>query len=359
MKPSFRNFKNYIQNNDSDDEIINKIHMLLFQSLDDTIVLTKDLANYLNITQKEATEILLVLQKMNIITFEPRICMECGHENPMPLVCCENCGCKINIYDNIMLKIDGLKSEDEKKNYKKRYYQDLFARNLACEWKKNGEIYYILIDLVQSELLQHENDEFYTDVLEEFRKLVFDYALAKVQGTYLILGEIGDCIKIAFSNYSDIKIFAETFAQSEFLQQFPARVKKSKDTEEIYYPCFNMVSGAISLPYDNGKQIQPEIIIVRTLNDSMDFNSSSLTTLFRMSESAKLIYKNAFKNNHLCLWVFDKLINKFIIHGQKEISRKYGKHGERENTNAILFSFSDGKMQPINDPFNYIREQED
>lgn len=352
---SFQKFINFLKDNEgifSVDET-EKLHSILFQSTLDVILDTSFLSNEMGISDLRALNILQILVNNELIELSPVICAECGYEKvEVTNTKCENCGASINLKSAYYSRITGLLSETEKQKSREQHIRTEQADSIASAWEKDKYITYILFDLSQSEKIQSQDDMIYKETLDKIRDIIFKYALEKINGTYLLLGEIGDCFKIAFSNIADIFIFIDTFAKKHqeviLKKDFP-----TQRSEGFFYPCMNAVANCIELPKQGNHNISPKEIIFTTLSGSTDFNSSSLTSLFRLSGGIKLKYEKAYEgDNYLCLWLFEDLYKKLdSCKNAPTVLFEAGKHKDLLiEKKAIAFRFPKGIRETVFDP---------
>ncbi len=176
----------------------------------------------------------------------------------------------------------------------------------------------------------------------------------------MLLGEIGDCFKIAFSNPMDIHRFISGFVKKLLALVEQNYFGKLDDDRIGLFPCFNTVANTLSLPKNiHGNSISPKDIIFTTLSGAIDFNSKSLTSLFRLDNKIKLNHEIAFKNNYVCLWVFEDLLKKLNKDTDKLMEFSVGKHKTAiTKERAGLFVFPGAVEKLIERPDDFIRDSE-
>lgn len=360
MMLSFLKFVNFLNNKSFQykisDEKIERLHQLLFQTPEDFILDSTKLRQSLEIPHKKALLLLEKLITSGVLAKATINCQHCGNEiDSYDTRICPHCFAEIELEEILYVKIRGVLQDDQKKDVKRKKIMQRQAEFISLEWEKSGYIAYLLLDLTQSELLQMQGDDIYKETLDIIRDIVFKYALDKIEGKYLLLGEIGDCFKIALTKPDDTIVFINEFSTKlrQFIEdgEFP-EVKM----EDLYFPCFNAVANTIELPQDSrGHRMSPRDIIFTTLNGAIDFNSLNLTTLFRLDSKIKLNYPVAFNNNNLCLWLFDDLNKKLLKEFNSSGEFHVGKHQNAlTSKTASLLVFPNGIQTAVADSKDYL-----
>jgi hypothetical protein len=203
--------------------------------------------------------------------------------------------------------VDGCISENDQKKYELFSIRSAEAERFASELSKQGYMYYLLLDLVESENIQEQDSIQYNDFLEKTRMLMQREALSQAKDDVLCLGEIGDCLKIAFISANDsvevLKKFAETIRREELDRQFPLL----KAREVAYFPRYTGLIGKILISSRYRENLKK--IFCVTLNGAIDFNDYEVTRLFRFDHEIKTC-KDIFRGNTvLSVWIEDQIIN--------------------------------------------------
>ena len=191
---------------------------------------------------------------------------------------CSECGSRIPIKH---LTLFELKAGQDPSYYSERVKQSIHSVNaefLAEFWQKQNHIYYLIIDLVDSEHLQ-QNQSAYGSLLETFREKVFPTVLGPSQGQYLLLGEVGDLFKIAFFN-----IEAMYSTVNRLHAQLIQRRLRIETLEGDNNPIrFKVIMGKIGRPETElRKKTESRDLLHKTLNDTWDINHPDVTKLFRV-----------------------------------------------------------------------------
>lgn len=349
MMLSFINFLNYLNKNP--DSLNNEqkecLHKLLFCQTHDTFVYPRTISKFLNTKNSFGTKVLLSLSECS--DFEINIqCNNCKMDQVYSKSkICENCYCElIPDENNISMKIEGLLSDREKLIDDEETVRNEQLRQIISTWKIQKYIIYLLIDVSNSESIQDESDVNYIKYLETLRSIIKNEAMHCVKGEHLYFGEIGDCFKIALSNIDDVIPFINKLAETHYLYYKTGKYPKAVEGLSPY-PCLKLSAQLIELQ----KSKNPKDLLCKTLNNSLDFNYSLLTKLFRLDGKLKLKYENVFNDkNKMCAWIFDKLANKINLEGNvKHIEAKKHK-GVISKADVMAFTFPNGIPELSEDP---------
>lgn len=326
MKPSFLKFLNFQKQSSLSPQKIEDLHTLLFLSTMSHKFDSKKIKRKLDIPQRLAEKLFIELVKFNVVSIEPLSCPECGEEILDITNCCNNCSLEIDI-DEYYVNIDALLNQEQQNLIKAKHLETKKAEIIAREWEKQKYLSYVLIDLVDSENVNITlGDTNFKDFFEEIREIIKFYALSYIKGEYLILGEIGDCIKIAFTRKEDVIIFFKNFSQELVNRSKTSKVIKKYITELEYYPKFSGIVDTLELPSNDDGYISAKNIISITLNGSIDFNSKSLTKLFRLDGGVSIENSLAFKDNNTSLWIGDNFAKDTEFEILNKIELNIGKH---------------------------------
>jgi hypothetical protein len=247
----------------------------------------------------EVINLLRELIKAEVLTWQIPLCEYCGEEIKEPQIYCLSC--KNEISNQITFYIDGCIEDEE--DYKVFPELKAQAKRFSHELNHQGYMYYMLLDLTESENLQKQNSADYNEFLENMRELMKREALSQTRKNALSFGEIGDCLKLAFLSESDFLIAMKNFSvvvqNEKIIKQFP-----SLKGDETIFPRFDGTIGKIKIP-KNYKE--PEKIFCITLNGGIDFNDYELTKFFRLKHHIKT--KKMFFNdeNIVSLWVHEDI----------------------------------------------------
>lgn len=356
MKPSFLKFLNFQQKIKLDSEIIENLHSLLFLSSLKHKIDSKKLKRKLDLPSNIAENIFRELVESEVINIELIECPECGKEMKKLLTTCNNCHSEIDI-DEYYANIDALLDDNSINLIKSKHHESKKADIVAREWEKQEYLSYVLIDLVDSENVQNTlGDQDYRYFFEEVREIIKFYSLSSIKGEYLILGEIGDCIKIAFTKKEDVLVFFRNFSK-----ELGNRLKKSKIIEKYipilkYFPKFSGIVDTLLLPSTNTGKISARSIISITLDGSIDFNSKALTKLFRLDSGISINNDIAFNNSNVSLWVSENFIKSTEYESLNKIEITVGKHEDlKTERNVGLLLFDNGLENRIENPKEYKR----
>jgi hypothetical protein len=252
-----------------------------------------------------ATNILLTLSAKGIIKTDPLPCPHCGVSiTSLPANGrCNNCGNDLNIQEFISVTFDGSLDMDSQIRLSKFAATNRAAKRLADAWKRNGYIYYLILDLVSSQSVQTQlHDDGYHSFQEIIRKIAKYKVLSHIKGACLSFGEIGDMHKMAFEKSEDAIEAVRLLSKN-----LPER---SKDiNSEIPFPCYSGSISILELPInDSGNYHDPSDLISTTINGVPDINSIALTNIFRYYYEIKTDYNIYKQKCDISLWLFDPVI---------------------------------------------------
>jgi len=237
-----------------------------------------------------------------VIEWQPFHCDRCGKEISEPLTQCDICG--YDVTKDWVFKVDGNISEKDQESFLTFSVGRADAERFASRLKDQGYMYYLLLDLAESENIQEQDDLQYNDFLKRIRILMERKAMSQAKDIVLCLGEIGDCLKLAFLSVDDTKTVLESFAriirEESWDRDFPLLGAR----EAKYFPRYDGIIGKIPISPQYKNDLK-EIFCI-TLNGSVDFNDYELTKLFRFDNAIKT-RKEIFEGNTvLSVWVQDK-----------------------------------------------------
>jgi putative NIF3 family GTP cyclohydrolase 1 type 2 len=332
------------------------LHVLLFQSPLKHKVDSKKIKRKLDLPTVQADKIFMDLIKENVITIEPIYCPECGENIKNFASQCGSCSTEIDT-NEYHTNIDKLIDNVNANLIKSKHIESKKAEIIAREWEEQKYISYVLIDLVDSENVQNTlGDQDYKDFFEEIREIIKFHTLSNIKGEYLILGEIGDCIKIAFTKKDDVLIFFTHFSKELNSRQVTSTVIKNNISKLDYFPNFSGIVDILPLPSTSSGNISARSIISITLDGSIDFNSKALTGLFRLDSGAGVNNNITFKNNNVSLWLTEEFIENTEYQSLKQIEIEVGKHDSLKIQRKVsLLLFDNGVGCKAENLEKYIR----
>lgn len=220
-----------------------------------------------------------------------------------------------DILGQISFHIDGCIESENQKDFLAFPIAKNDAKRFANILNTQGYMYYLLLDLAESENLQKDDNLSYNEFLKSIReKMKYDVFSQAKKGVYCF-GEIGDCMKIGFLASDDIitvvKAFSEVIKQENFDMQFPTL--KGRETT---FPRFDGTVGKITIAENNSENMlnlklnnnELEKTFCLTLNGAIDFNDYELTQLFRYDHEIKT-NKEIFKDFVLSLWIQKEILD--------------------------------------------------
>lgn len=353
MKPSFLKFLNFLNKINLSQENIDKLHQLLFTTPMSHKLDIDKLKIKLNIPENYAEKIFRLLIETSVLDLEIFECHECGAKITSLSNNCSECNIEID-NSNFYVNIDGLVDQNSTKLIQSKYFESKKAEIIAREWDEKKYLSYVLIDLVDSEKVQEIlHDQDYAIFLEEIRNIIKYHALSRLSGEYLILGEIGDCTKIAFTQKDDVITFFKNFSK-----ELDNKISKSKIIQTYlkqleHFPKFSGIVDTLPLPSTSSGFLSPKNIIVVTLNGSIDFNSKALTGLFRLDSGAKVNKNLAFQKHNASLWMGENFIKETEYQNLNTVDIEVGKHNKITKKTALVL-FANSIENVIENPIDYI-----
>ena len=333
--PSFLNLTNYLRNKrDIQDQRVEKLHKLLFGSAFSGDISFSDFTSTLDLSGNETVNLLQELVKAKVLIWQPRLCEYCKEEIQEPRIYCSSC--KNNISNQITFHIDGCIEDKNTDDFLIFPTMKAKAIQFSNKLKRQGYMYYMLLDLAESENLQKQNSLKYNEFLENVRELMKREALSQTKNTSLSFGEIGDCLKLAFLSATDFLTAMEKISIAVDKEKLGERFPALKGIKTIF-PRFDGTVGKIALPeYYN----EPEKnLFCITLNGGIDFNDYELTKFFRFDRRIKT--KKDFYDNDiiLSLWVQEEIFYDLNWGNMPVIEVKDNTHGLYKKENFGLLGF--------------------
>lgn len=351
---SFIKFLNYLNKNtlNLSDTQKDTLHKLLFCNATDRIISSSVLAKSLNVKSYFGNEILKSLSFESDLEVTIK-CQNCGFDTLFSSEqLCPYCNEQLIAFgDNMSAKIEGVLSDEDKLKTDEESVREEQLEQMIVVWEQQKFITYLLMDISNSEGNQTDNDLNYKQYLEDLRTIIKQDALRVIKGQYLFLGEIGDCFKIAFSDYNDILPFVEKLAEVHY-----SYIKSNKfpKVPEGIYPkyCLKISSQLLELP----QNITPEALLFKTLTGSLDFNSTLLTQLFRLDGGIQLNYTEVYgEKNYISTWIFDKLAEKINL--KAKTAEICGGKLIETKANVAAITFPEGKIKIEENPIVFLKQQ--
>ena len=356
MKPSFLKFLNFQKHSKLKPQKIEALHSLLFLSSLMQKINSNKLKRKLDLPIKLAEKLFTELVNFEVLNIEPVNCPECEEETTKLTNKCKSCSSSISI-EEYYVNIDALLDDIHSDLIKSKHYESKKADIIAREWENKKYLSYVLIDLVNSENVQNIlGDQDYKDFFEKIREIVKLYALSNIEGEYLILGEIGDCIKIAFTKKDDVLIFFKNFSIELENRLMESKVIVNYISKLEYFPKFSAIVDTLPLPSTSTGTISARSIITITLDGSIDFNSKALTSLFRLDSGVRINNDVAFKNNNVSLWISENFVKNTNYKSLNKIEIEVGKPAyAKVKRNVALLLFDNGIENKVKSPERYKR----
>lgn len=314
-----------------------KLHNLFFRSPFSREVSLDTITVELGLTVQEAVILLTDLIHHQVIEWQPFYCDNCGKEVIEPQPLCSVCG--NNVTRQWAFHVDGCiieKSQEEYKNYSVNIAE---AGRFAIKLGKQGYMYYLLLDLAESENIQKQDSIKFNEFLETIRYLIQQEALSQAKDSVLCLGEIGDCLKIAFLSADDYMVVLEKFSETIRKESLDKRFPSLKPKEAYFFPRYDGIIGKIPIASryrDNLKNI-----FCVTLSGALDFNDYELTKLFRFDNAIKT-RKELFKsgNTILSVWTQEIIFKDISWSEMPTLSINATSHGEKKTDKFGLLVFT-------------------
>jgi len=334
---------------------LEKLHKIFFQSgFSDEISLTA-ISSKLNLTINETINIVRELVQNSIIEWQPFRCPRCGKEINEPLSQCDVC--KYNITEDWAFHVGGSLSAQEQDMYRKFSLGRGDAERFASRLKDQGYMFYLLLDLAESENIQERDDIQYDGFLEKIRTMMQQEAMSQARDPVLCLGEIGDCLKLAFISADDTKTVLEPFAKIIRTEPWEKHFPLLEAKEIKYFPRYDGIMGKIQISPRRKKGM--ENIFCITLNGAVDFNDSELTRLFRFDSAIKTRKEIFDGNTVLSVWVQDQMFKDMGWNDMPSIEITAKSHGKDKKDLFGLLAYTglDNDPTAIENPEEYLKEK--
>ena len=302
MKTLNKNYStliNLIQKSGIEENILNNIVNFLMTHEKDIYISKKRLKDNLNIGDNYIDKLLRKLINVGIFS-EPKIfCPKCNFSQlnyeKYGMIRCSNCNHE-STKDDFEYYILTYSNIDDIENFKKinkQQFEDDKAKTLSEIWKSKS-IYYFILDINNSEILQNRDEEDYNIGRENFLKNFIKPTILNLSGFNLILGDIGDLVKIVSDKYETLlHLFFECY---NYLKN-----------KEIL--TFKVYLSELSSP---GKDTFK--LIRKNLLDMWDINSFDLTKKFRIFSEIKFDEFSEYSNKSICLLTMDNdFYKKFFL----------------------------------------------
>lgn len=251
----------------------------------------------LGITGAKGIYILKLLAESGVVHVDPVTCPVCG--NPEHLVVDFCPVCHQDLFSLWAFTVDGNLQGDELRAFGGFRANRLLADQFSNAWIQQGFVYYLIIDLVESEHLQRTSSLEYNQFFSALRGKLQETVFPKLRRKVLPLGEIGDCLKIAF---------LDTESCIEFLRGVQKIVDGTRwETvvphligREADFPSLDGTLGKLTLGSFERKT--PSDLLVVTLSGQLDFNDIELTRLFRY-DTAIETNREVFSSSSIAVWI--------------------------------------------------------
>lgn len=320
-----------------------KLHKIFFQSAFSDEVSLGTVSAQLGLTTRETINIVKDLIQNLVIEWQPFLCGRCGNEISKPLSLCDIC--KHDVTEEWAFQIKGNIPEEDQEAYRKfsagRYDAERFADRLS----EKGYMFYLLLDLVESENIQEQDSLQYDNFLERIRILIERKAISQARDDVLCFGEIGDCLKLAFISPDDPKLVLESFAQTIRTEPWERDFPMLKAEDAKYFPRYDGIMGRIPIALHRKKNMRSIFCI--TLNGAIDFNDYELTKLFRFDNAIKTRKKIFDGNTVLSVWVQNQMLNDMGWAGMPSIEVAVTSHGKEKKDRFGLLAYTGLENDPV------------
>jgi hypothetical protein len=303
---------------------LEKLHNIFFQAPFSKELSLDLISSDLELTRIETVNIVVDLIQNSVIEWESFRCEKCDKEITKPLIRCDTCG--NDVAGQWRFHVDGCIPEQNQEKYKAFSGKSAEAKRFASKLSSQGYMYYLLLDLVESENLQEKDGFQYNDFLEKIRTLIQQEALSQAKDDVLCLGEIGDCLKLAFLSADDfievLEKFAETIRKEELDKQFP--LLKAK--EAAFFPRYDGLIGKITILPRYRTDLKK--IFCVTLNGAIDFNDYEVTRLFRFDKEIKTCKEIFEGDTVLSVWTENQIFKDIGWEEMPTINVTVNSHGK-------------------------------
>jgi hypothetical protein len=339
---------------------IEKIHEIFFRAPFSRDISIDTIASSLGLPRQEAINILKEMVSEKVVEWEPFRCDGCGRTiselHPY-------CICGHDLGDQISFHVEGCIDRQKQRDFLVFPNGKAQAARFAHLLNIQGHMYYLLIDLAESENLQEEDNFYYNEFLKKVRELIRLEVLSQAKDYVQCFGEIGDCMKIAFLSADDIitavEKFAEIIKRENFDNQFPTL--KGKET---VFPRFDGTVGKVTVSNRNSESMinlkldnnELEKTFCITLNGSIDFNDYELTQLFRFDHAIKT-KKSIFEDYIITLWLQQEILDDLEWDTVKTMAIETTSHGIPKKRKFGLVGFtgrSDESYKTVDNPQEYL-----
>jgi len=328
---------------------------IFFKSPFSSWVSIDQISKKLGVPTCETMTLISDLVKYKAIDWNSFDCPSCGYNITKAILVCPSCNKDIS--ENWKFYINGCLEEDQQKEYSNFAASKTTADNFSQQWIRQGHIYYLIIDVVESENLQEQDSLQYNAFLDKIRFLIKNRVLSQTKRKTICLGEIGDCIKIAFLSVDDAIKTMEKLAKIILEENFEQQFYPIRGIEASPFPRFDGTLGKISIS-DKHKEL--ENIFCITLTGALDFNDYELTCLFRFDQKIKTTRSIFEKNTIISLWIQNEVIKALNWEGIPEVLIEAESHGSVKKSNFSLLAFTGIESDPyrsIKNPDIYLKKK--
>jgi hypothetical protein len=282
---------------------LERLHKIFFQSAFSDEISLSTISAGLDLTTYETINIVKDLIQSSVIEWNPFCCERCGKEISEPL---SQCGiCKQDVTESWTFNLDGNIPDRDQEAFLKFSNGRSDSERFAARLNDQGYMYYLLLDLAESENIQEQDSLQYDKFLERIRVLMERGAMSQASDAVLCLGETGDCLKLAFLSVDDTKTVLESFAKLIRAESWGKGFPLLEAVEAKYFPRYDGIMGKIKISPRRKEELKNIFCI--TLNGAVDFNDYELTKLFRFDSEIKTRKEIFDGNTVLSVWVQDQM----------------------------------------------------
>ena len=147
----------------------------------------------------------MTLSKEGLVHLDSILCPHCGTlvtSIPDHGLC--HCGRDLDLQESISVTLAGSLGEKGQTILGQHAATNRAAKKLADAWRRNGYIYYLILDLVSSQSIQDQlGDGGYNAFQKKIRDIAKYKVLSHVMGAFLSFGENGDMHKMGFEKLEE------------------------------------------------------------------------------------------------------------------------------------------------------------
>ena len=218
----------FLKQTDFDEAVINKL-LSFFGSVDGEFSFS-ELSHNTRFSPEVTTRIINSLLEFGIIERIGIICNECGKPVEIDIekfettefTSCDKCGNKNRIENLLVYNIR------DNKLYKKiedREYRERMATFFHTQLYNRNEVYYLIIDINKSQDLQTNDMDYNIHRTKLINEYIKEQSIYSVREPHLILGDMGDAIKILFSSYNGGLVLLKKLKEVILKNRYPYTIK--------------------------------------------------------------------------------------------------------------------------------------